>query len=86
MILSGGITPKLTEEFFKYLLSKCKNTNLDSMLIVGDSLSSDVLLGINNEFDSCWFNPSNKEAINNICPVYIVSNYNELISILKKSV
>lgn len=81
----GGI-PKPTEEFFKYLLSKCKNTNLDSMLIIGDSLSTDVLLGINNGFDSCWFNPSNKEAINNICPTYIVSSYNELISILKKSV
>lgn len=80
----GGI-PKPTKEFFKYLLSKCKNTDLDSMLIVGDSLSTDVLLGTNNGFDSCWFNPSNKEHLEECCPTYIVSNYNELISILKKS-
>lgn len=81
----GGI-PKPTEEFFKYLLSKCKNTDLDSMLIVGDSLSTDVLLGTNNGFDSCWFNPSNKEDLEEFCPTYIVNNYNELISIFKKSV
>ena len=53
------------------------------MLIVGDSLSTDVLLGINNGVDSCWFNPNNNQLLPNYKPTYIVNDYQQLKEIVK---
>lgn len=79
-----GGTPKPTKGFFEYLVSKCQNKDLDGMLIVGDSLYTDVLFGINNGFDSCWFNPSAKQLETNFSPTYTVNSHKELKRILRR--
>ena len=59
-----------------------KKTNLkkEEMLIIGDSLSSDIALGINSNVDTCWFNEKNEKSDLKIN--YIVGNYDELLKIL----
>lgn len=43
--------------FYDYLLKKC-NCTKDQVLFVGDSLTSDILGGMKNGIDTCWFNPN----------------------------
>ncbi len=43
--------------FFEYFFKQC-NCTKEQALIVGDSLTSDVLGGMKNGIDTCWFNPN----------------------------
>lgn len=45
--------------FINYVLNETKY-NKDDCLIIGDSLSSDIQLGINSGIDTCWYNPLSK--------------------------
>lgn len=65
--------------FAEHVLKEC-NLNKDECLIVGDSLSSDMQLGINASIDTCWFNPKNKTSDMNI--TYVIKELKELLSIL----
>ena len=65
--------------FMDKILSDC-SFKKEEMLIIGDSLSSDMLLGINNGVDTCWFNPKGKNSDMNL--TYIVSGYEEILKIL----
>lgn len=73
---------KPNKEIFDYAFTKLKinEYDKDKVLIVGDSLTSDIQGGINYGIDTCWFNPQFKE--NNIGnePTYEV---NDLMDILK---
>lgn len=50
-------------EFFKVFFDKTNNYKKEEMLIIGDELEKDILGGIKNRIDTCWFNP--KKALNN---------------------
>lgn len=43
-------------EYFDYVFSKIGEVDKKKMLIIGDSLSSDIQGGINIGIDTCWFN------------------------------
>lgn len=61
-----------------------KNMNLinkKEILMIGDSLTSDILGGINAGIDTCWINNSGIEP-KNIKPVYIIPNISKLFEIL----
>lgn len=45
------------DEFFKTFLHKINDNQTESMLIIGDELDKDILGGIQNKIDVCWFNP-----------------------------
>lgn len=66
--------------FFEKTLAVLDATAQDC-LIIGDSLSSDILGGINSGIDSCWYKrrPSNKTDIK---PTYCVTSYAELLALL----
>ena len=51
-------------------------------LVIGDSLSSDILGGINAGLDTCWFNPKGKPAPDELEITYIVRSLKEIKSIL----
>lgn len=51
------------DEFFKVFFDKTNNYKKEEMLIIGDELEKDILGGIKNRIDTCWFNP--KKALNN---------------------
>ena len=48
---------KSHREFFDKFFSKTNNYNTEEMLIIGDELEKDILSGIQNKIDTCWFNP-----------------------------
>jgi 2-haloacid dehalogenase len=54
----------------------------DGMLIIGDSLSSDIIGGINYGIDTCWFNPKHIENQGDIKPDHEISKLIEIKNIL----
>ena len=52
-------------------------------MIVGDSLSSDILGGINAGVTTCWFNPDGLDAAEDIRPDYEFRALAELPALLK---
>ena len=51
-------------------------------LIVGDSLTSDILGGINAGIATCWVNPAHKEARTDIRPDYQIESITQLEDLL----
>lgn len=68
-------------EFFDYLYNKIDNNNKDEMLLIGDSLTTDILGGMENGIDTCWFNPNNKELQSEYKPTMTI---NKLLELKKK--
>ena len=73
---------KPDKEIFDYAFSKLQITDKEKVLIVGDSLTSDIQGGINYGINTCWFNPHSKE--NNIGnePTYEIRELMELLKIV----
>ena len=70
-------------EFFDYIFNKIGDLNREETIIVGDSLTSDVMGGLNANIKTCWFNYREKENNSNIQPHYEISNLTELIDIVE---
>lgn len=45
-------------EYFDFLCNQSQNKDRSKMLLIGDSLTTDILGGMNNDIDTCWFNPN----------------------------
>lgn len=71
-------------KIFEHALNNINHTNKSKVLIVGDSLTSDIQGGINSGIDTCWFNPNIIVNKTGIKPTYEISNLIELKDILKK--
>jgi len=69
---------------FELALNNIKHTDKSKVLIVGDSLTSDIQGGINFGIDTCWFNPNKIINQTGIKPTYEISNLMELKDILEK--
>jgi FMN phosphatase YigB (HAD superfamily) len=52
------------------------------MIIIGDSLSSDILGGINYGIDTCWLNNEHVINTNEIKPMYVINTLKEIKDIL----
>lgn len=68
-------------EFFDCLYNKTQNKDKSRMLLIGDSLTTDVLGGMNNGIDTCWFNPNNSSLPKEYCPTMTI---NKLLQLKKK--
>lgn len=77
---------KPQKEIFNYVFEKLGISNKSNVLMIGDSLTSDILGGNNFGIDTCWFNPQNIENVTNIKPTYEISNYEELQQIVNQTV
>lgn len=73
---------KPNPDIFNHALSNLNHNNRESVLMIGDSLNSDIKGGINANIDTCWFNQYNKENISDITPTYEISNLLQLKEIL----
>lgn len=69
--------PRIFEEGLKDL----KPVNKEDIIIVGDTISSDILGGINYGIDTCWFNMKNQSNHKNIMPTHAVYTFEELQNI-----
>ena len=75
----GFAKPK--RKFFDFTFEKFGNPKRETVIIIGDNLSSDVKGGLDFGIDACWFNPTKAEN-NGIIPTFEISNLNELKKIL----
>lgn len=67
--------------FFDLVFSELNINNKREVLIIGDSLSSDIAGGCNYGIDTCWFNPEKKNS-NDICkPTYEIHALSEFLEI-----
>lgn len=73
---------KPDKRFYDYVLENISEKDKSKILIIGDSLSSDIQGGINSGLDTCWYNPKNNPKPENMQITHIVSNYNELLKIV----
>lgn len=77
---AGYMKPHL--EFFEKFFSKINTYEKDDMFIIGDELEKDILGGIKNGIDSCWFNMNNIANCTNFKPMYEINSLMELKKIL----
>lgn len=70
------------KEFFDRFFQKVNIENKNDILIVGDELEKDVLAGIKNGMDTCWFNKDFQNNNTDIKPTFEINNLEELKNIL----
>lgn len=73
---------KPSPDIFEHALNNLNYNNKKSVLMVGDSLNSDIKGGINAGVDTCWFNQHKKENISSIKPTYEINSLLQLKNIL----
>ena len=76
---------KPNPEIFEHTLKTINHSDKSKVLMVGDSLTSDIQGGINFGIDTCWYNPKKLENKTSIKPTYEVSSFDELKEILINS-
>ncbi len=74
--------PKPAKEFFDYCFERLGNPLKEDTLLIGDSLSADIIGGINYGIDTIWFNKNGDALPESIEPTYIVNSLNEIMNIL----
>ena len=67
---------------FEYAMKEAGHTDKSTTLVIGDSLTSDILGGITFGIDTCWFNPKGKSAEGGITPTYEIRSLHELPALL----
>lgn len=70
-------------EIFDYAFDKLQIADKAGVLMVGDSLTSDIQGGNNYGIDTCWFNPAHKENHTTIKPTYEIDHFERLLEIIK---
>lgn len=73
---------KPSRKIFDAALRSLGVENREHVLMVGDSLSSDIQGGLNAGLDTCWFNPNHAENPGKVCPTYEISNLEELYALV----
>lgn len=67
---------------FDYTLSKIGHKDRSSVLMIGDSLTSDIQGGINAGIDTCWYNSKGRPNTYPIIPTYEIRKLEELLTLL----
>ena len=68
---------------FQHTFEKIGYRDKEKALMIGDSLTSDILGGLNYGLDTCWYNAGKRTNEKNIFPKYEVHDYDELLGILE---
>ncbi|MFD1706334.1 YjjG family noncanonical pyrimidine nucleotidase [Siminovitchia sediminis] len=74
---------KPQKEIFDYAFNQMQITDPSNVLMVGDSLTSDIQGGMNYGIDTCWFNPEHKENHTSIQPAYEIDTLESLLEMIK---
>ncbi len=83
MVVSDEVgTPKPNPEIFEFTLNKVGQYAKEDILMIGDSLTSDIQGGINFHIDTCWYNSDKTPSIVGINPTYTITKLEELYKLL----
>ncbi len=69
-------------KIFELAVKNINYTDKSKILMIGDSLTSDIQGGINFHIDTCWYNPKRLINKTNFIPTYEISNLLDLKNIL----
>ena len=72
-------TQKPKKEFFDKVIEQIPEKDRRKICIVGDSMSSDILGGINSGIDTCWFQKYEKKEL--VKPTYSATSFEEILKI-----
>ncbi len=79
----GHQKPK--KAFFDYVFNHIPKFDAKKTVVIGDSLTSDILGGVNARVDTVWFNPNFLPNRTKISPVYQISAPDQLKKLLLAS-
>ena len=71
---------KPEKEYFEYAMANSPEKDKSKILVIGDSMSSDILGGINFGVDTCWLNP--KGNAEQFKTTYEIANIMQICDIL----
>ncbi len=74
--------PKPHKAFFDYCLSHVQEKDKKKILIVGDSLSSDIKGGFWAGISTCWYRPEGTLNTSELLPDYEISDLHQIYDIL----
>ena len=75
---------KPNREFFEKCFDTIPNFSKEEAIIVGDSLTSDILGGNNAGIRTCWYNPHGKPIRADIPASYEIREFRELPELLRR--
>ena len=73
---------KPNRRFFEQVFSAIRPASLSSVLIVGDSLTSDIRGGMNAGIKTCWYNPEKKPVPQGYRVDFVIGDLREVIASL----
>lgn len=76
-------TPKPDKGFFDYCLAHVEEKDPKNILLVGDSLSSDIKGGVMAGIPTCWFRPEGTENHTEYKSDYEISNLHQIFEVLQ---
>jgi YjjG family noncanonical pyrimidine nucleotidase len=68
--------------FFEAAFERCGYPSKSDVLIIGDSLTSDIQGGVDYGIDTCWYNPTGEARPEGLPITYQIQHLNELLDIL----
>jgi len=74
---------KPDKRYFDYVLSHIPGAEPKDCLVIGDSLSSDMLGACNAGMDSIWYNPKHVASDPDIPVTYTVESFDEILDLLQ---
>lgn len=78
-------TQKPDPRIFAYTLDRMGHKDKRTVLMVGDSLSSDIQGGVNFGIDTCWFNPSGDASPPSPTPSHVVDDLAKILPLCRSS-
>lgn len=73
---------KPNKEIFAHALKGINQVDKSNVIMIGDSLTSDIQGGINFEIDTCWYNPNKLVNETGIKPTYEINDLKDLPDLL----
>lgn len=73
---------KPSREYFEYIFKQLNITDKSKVIILGDSLTSDMQGGKNAGITTCLYDPKCRVKENNLCD-YIINNFYDFFEIIK---
>ena len=75
---------KPDQAIFKLTLEEMQANDTKKVLMIGDSLTSDIQGGINAGIDTCWFNSLKKTNKSAIVPTHEIHSLMDLLTVLEQ--
>jgi YjjG family noncanonical pyrimidine nucleotidase len=83
MVISDEVgVSKPNPYIFEHTLNLLNHNNKSDVLMVGDSLTSDIKGGLNFGIDTCWYNPKNLVNNSGIDPKYSITSLKDIHKIV----